>query len=285
MKARNEVTEKKTYSQIVEKKQETVVLVKPKDESQKKSSTTREIIQEKINPSSIGACVSRIKHVRDGAVAICCSDKKSSDNIVKDVENKLSEEYEVSVLKKRNPRIKVINVNKNDAANEEQLVEKIVFQNRIKTDEKILKIKMLYKYETKNQRNYNIVLEVDPNTYTQINRAQVMHIGWKNCKFVDYINVIQCYKCCKYGHMEKACKSDKQICARCAKEHKIQECPIENENKICSNCKYAAETLHIPNINYNHSAFDKHECESYKRIYNNLKSRIEYPEIFNNNQS
>lgn len=277
---KDSVKNSKTYSQVVKENEETVVLVKPKDGSQK-SQSTREVIQDKIDPCAIGASIARIKQARDGAVAICCQGKDSVENIVKDMESKLQDNYEVSVVYKRNPRIKVFNVNKKDVNNEEVLVEKIIFQNKIKTSKEKLKIKLLYKYEAKDKNNFHIILEIDPDSYGYLSQTRAVYIGWKYCRFVEYVNVIQCFKCCKFGHMAKKCRNQKNTCSKCAGEHRSNACTVQV--KSCANCKYAAEVLQIPNILFDHEAFDRDHCSSYKRIYSELKSRIDFPVQWNSN--
>ena len=78
--------------------------------------------------------------------------------------------------------------------------------------------------------------------------------------------------------MANKCNNPKVICPKCIGEHISNDC--KSTNTECANCKYAVEVLKVPNITYHHAAYDK-ECESYKRIYNQLLSRIQYPQIFN----
>jgi hypothetical protein len=59
----------------------------------------------------------------------------------------------------------------------------------------------------------------------------------------------QCYKCLKYGHIAKYCKSANQICSRCSGEnHKYDTCPNSNQNPVCRNCKgqHIATSIECP---------------------------------------
>ncbi|CAF1296399.1 unnamed protein product [Rotaria sp. Silwood1] len=48
----------------------------------------------------------------------------------------------------------------------------------------------------------------------------------------------QCYKCFKYGHVAKYCRSDNQLCSRCGgANHKYDDCPNSSQKPTCSNCK------------------------------------------------
>ncbi|CAF3640849.1 unnamed protein product [Rotaria sp. Silwood1] len=48
----------------------------------------------------------------------------------------------------------------------------------------------------------------------------------------------QCYKCFKYGHVAKYCRSKNQLCSRCGEEnHKYDNCPKSDQHPNCCNCK------------------------------------------------
>ncbi|CAF3281340.1 unnamed protein product [Rotaria sp. Silwood2] len=73
----------------------------------------------------------------------------------------------------------------------------------------------------------------------------------------------QCYKCLKYGHIAKYCKSDTQICSRCGDtNHKYDTCPNINQNPICCNCK----GQHIAT---------SPECPKYKEYQQKLQRTID----------
>jgi hypothetical protein len=47
----------------------------------------------------------------------------------------------------------------------------------------------------------------------------------------------QCFICLQYGHVAKYCKSQQQVCARCGNDHRLDQCPNENQVPQCLNCK------------------------------------------------
>lgn len=47
--------------------------------------------------------------------------------------------------------------------------------------------------------------------------------------------LIQCYKCQKFGHHATSCKSLHEICAKCSEHHPTAQC--HNETHKCVNCK------------------------------------------------
>ena len=59
----------------------------------------------------------------------------------------------------------------------------------------------------------------------------------------------QCYKCFKFGHVAKYCKSENQVCLRCGTlNHKYDNCPNSNQHPICCNCKgeHVATSIDCP---------------------------------------
>lgn len=270
------------YSEVMKRRKDEVLVIKPKNETQK-SITTSQTVQEKIDPSSLGVSVSKLKYVRNGGVAISYNSEKTIENVCKEIEEKVGEDYQVQKIEKKNPKIKVKNVWKKDTEDEELFIEKLVLQNTIKTDIAERKIKIIHKYVPKINNNPNkitVILELDPLTYNYISKRNIICIGWRTCKYEDYVNVVQCFKCWKFGHMYKDCKNDKQICAECTGEHRS----CQTEIKTCVNCKHATEVLKIPNIQINHPAYDKN-CVAFKRIYDQLKLKVDYPQIFNDQKS
>lgn len=264
----------KGYSDAVRRNQE-VIVVKPKNISQV-SSKTRQVVEEKINPSSLGVGVSRVKYVRSGGVAIKCSGAQDVKNLCDNMKRHLGQDYEVQVPEKKNPKIKIINIEKDLLNDQEVLLEKIILQNSITTPTEKRVLKIVNSYENKRGKTC-VTLEVDSATYEQIKMKDVLYIGWKTCRYIDFVGVIQCYRCWKFGHMKKICKSGQDICPRCSENHELKEC--QRNEEVCVNCKHAVEVLKITNIDFHHTATSKN-CEAYKRILGELKQRVNYPEVF-----
>lgn len=256
----------KTYSQAVNQE---VIVVKPRDEKQSSSNTKKEV-ENKVDPADMGVGISKVKYINKGGVAIKCfkGEGKPVEKLCVELENKLGDQYEVKKLEKSNPKIKIFNVFKKDAEDDEELIEKLVKQNAL-TGENHIKIER--KYTTREERFLNVIVELDARTYLQLKNKETINIGWKVCRFINYINIVQCFKCNKFGHIAKYCRSDKNFCRKCADNHQTEEC--KSSIAVCSNCKYAAEVLKIPKIDYKHYATDK-QCPVYMRVYNSLQERI-----------
>lgn len=265
-----------SYSGAVRKSPERVFIVKPKDKKQS-SEVTRQVMEEKIDPSALGVGVSRVKYIREGGVAVTCVGE--AQDVQPDLGEQLGQGYEVLKPERKNPRIMVFDVQKSVAEDEDELVKKIVKQNGITTEDSKLMIRVVFKYETKKGKT-NVVLELDPSTYSQVNARKSIGIGWRMCRYVDYINIVQCFKCWKFGHMAKECKSEKVVCGKCTGEHKANECQSNKEE--CVNCKHAATKFNITGVECNHPSYSK-KCQSYRRIFLEFQKRFNYPDTFGHN--
>jgi len=166
------------------------------------------------------------------------------------------------------------------AENYDMLIETIILQNKISTQSK--NIKILSTYKGKQANSVNVIIEVDEKMYQEINNKNVLYIGWRKCRYFDHVNVIQCFKCWKYGHMTRECKAENLVCVKCSENHHQKDC--KNEIEICTNCKHAKEVLNLQSVDYHHSAVDR-RCEAYKRVFEKLQMRYNYPEVFSNNHN
>ena len=71
-------------------------------------------------------------------------------------------------------------------------------------------------------------------------------------------NVLQCYKCQKFGHNFFECKEAASKCLRCGGDHRLTLCTVQKEQAKCANC------------HENHAANYK-GCQSYKEALKNAK--------------
>lgn len=56
-------------------------------------------------------------------------------------------------------------------------------------------------------------------------------------RYVTGCGLVQCFKCCRYGHIAKHCRLEAS-CGRCSKDHETRNCPKGIMNyAYCTNCK------------------------------------------------
>lgn len=69
--------------------------------------------------------------------------------------------------------------------------------------------------------------------------------GLQSIRCHEVIEILQCSKCCEYGHTMAKCKAPQQICKICSKNHKHTGCPTPNA-PCCINCVNTPATTDIP---------------------------------------
>lgn len=99
----------------------------------------------------------------------------------------------------------------------------------------------------------------------------LIYIGWRRYKLYDHVRVIQCFKCGRFNHLSKQCKS-KKVCLKCSGDHSENECVFVDLS--CTNCVKSVEKF-LLNLEVNHDARDG-KCPSYLKIVDTLKSRVSY---------
>jgi hypothetical protein len=79
-----------------------------------------------------------------------------------------------------------------------------------------------------------IIFSCDANSTNSIIDKPYIFIDNKRYQLKHFIELIQCYKCSKFGH--KDCRQIKPVCPNCAEEHTLKDCKI-NYKPNCGNCK------------------------------------------------
>lgn len=225
-------------------------------------------MKQKISQREISA--NGIRNIRNGGIAINCDSSKSTASIKQIVQNKLGDEYIVSLPPIKKPRVKIVGVF--DTFENEELLTAIKEQNDHLTNANI-EIKKILK-KTGRDRPYDVVLEIDYDSYTELMKTKFINLGWKRCKVFDHIHITRCYKCCGFAHISSDCKS-KKVCPKCNGEHDYKDC--KSDVLECTNCVYMNKKFNTK-YNCDHHAFSS-KCETTKIKLLQLSKKIQYTEI------
>jgi hypothetical protein len=259
---------KETYAEKLKlKKNEPVVIVRPKNLEQKCIDTKKEI-KAKINPTDLP--VNGLRNAARGCVVIEVKDKQSTEVVRQKAAETLGDEYEVVVAKTKNPRVKIIGVY--DSASKEALISSIRSQNSFISEEDTIEVIKIDK-SRRHENSYNIVIELDPRTYGKVMEQSRLNIGWNRCRVIDHIYVLRCFKCEQYGHLARDCKNE-LACRICAQAHETKDC--KSEEPKCVNCVNAMKKLNLK-LEVDHPVWSD-VCKVYKRIEANKKRSINYYE-------
>lgn len=263
-----------TYADVIKKNSEPLI-IKPKNTNQN-SSTTKNVLTQKLSPSDLKISLSEITQGSQGRIMIHCQDKHSLEKLKTNVEKELGAEYEIKVGNLQKPKIKIINVKSEDVNDPNEFVN--IFQTQNIPDELISsEIKIIRKFKSTNSKesSFNIILELSPKEFNYIiTKKNKIHIGWNVYKFFEFVSVIRCFRCWRFGHFADKCKSEYEICPFCGDNHRKDQC--SNGTKFtCINCKHARDELKMRNIEVNHHVFDQN-CPCYQRQIALKKKRINY---------
>lgn len=258
----------KSYAEAVSKNNRECIIVKATNESN--VDETIKDIKDKIDPCALEIGIENMKTIK-GGVLISCSTAGSKGKITEKIQEEFGDRYNITDAQFRKPRMIIVGVEEHVIGkNNEEIMEMINNQNDLAIDEGQIEISR--KYINKKRRNSgNIIIDVSPRTYEQLNTVGTINIGWRQCKVYEHFNVLRCFKCARYHHKSTDC-DNKVTCFKCSGEHETNDC--KSDSLKCINCSTTMNKLKIK-LDVNHAAYDKN-CPVYKRIIENECKKIKY---------
>lgn len=180
----------------------------------------------------------------------------------------MGDDYEVVIPEVKWPRLRITKV---DA---EILKDDILKElKKYNSEMEEMNIKLIATIARKhNDYEYNdVIIEVDPSGYKLLREIGKLKLPWRECKILDHLYIVRCYKCCGFFHKSIECQI-KQKCHKCSGPHKFSDCKSKVE--CCINCKLA-------NVQYNMKLDTKHsawstKCSVLKRHQSKLANKIDY---------
>lgn len=227
-------------------------------------------IKNNVNPTDLNIFVSKTKPIK-GGMLINCDDINSLNKLKNAVEEKFGDKFNISVAKKFSPRLLIKSVDK--TVNNTDILNDIL-RNEVLQGIDMVDIRVVTNIEMKYGRN--VVIEVSPTIRNLIMNKGYIFIAWQKCYVEDYLRVIRCYRCQRYGHLKKDCKSSSPICSECTGQHESKDC--KPDIKKCINCFHYVSKLNNNNCNIHvdHSANDFKLCFVYKNQIQSLISKTNY---------
>ncbi|XP_023209852.1 uncharacterized protein LOC111612826 [Centruroides sculpturatus] len=243
-------------------KDDLLINQKNKDKS---SDNTRKIIQRKIQPSKLGIGVQRMRHIGSGEIAIDLDNKQDIEKLEKTIEENIPELH-TGRPRKRYPHIIIYSVNRHIDRND--LSNMIYEQNSVinynyGAEELSEHFKIKFNVGNREGQYCNWVVEVTPKLRQQLLVAEKPNVEWSRCRVADFVPILQCYKCCRYGRSTKSCAHETPICSHCAEEHTYRECPNRNNTPKCINFHYEKANKTSDN------AWDG-SCPVFQHVKNNI---------------
>lgn len=267
IKDRKEPAASISYANIVSKRQDEVLIIKPVKEQN--HTVTLSEVKKKIAPASLQIGVGNVKHIKEGGIAIHYNRDKENDKVLTNMQQTLGENYTVASGHLRNPEFIVTGVEKdfiteegNEQEEKEIFLSAIIQQNKLKNFDNDIREKIkIRKIYLNKWKSFNIIIEISPNAYKFIASFKKLNIGWRQCNIYEHHNIMQCFKCYRFGHQANVCKNG-TTCSKCSEEHSSSVC--QSTEFKCINCSISKVKLNM-NLNASHTAYDR-ECPCYVRL-------------------
>lgn len=246
------------------------MLLKPKDINQS-SSITRDELKKHIDP--VDFAINNMRTISKGGIIVECESKEVAEQLRKSTENKLGTDYEVVSPNAINPRIKILGIS--EKLDNDQILSYLVKQNQFIEEKDVIKVLKLEesKNNNRNYKKFNLIIEVDNETYSKCMKVGKINIKWDRCRIVEAVQLIRCFNCSGFNHIADNCNR-KKACPKCAEEHLITDCKSEDEK--CANCISVNQNLKL-NLDIDHPGWS-HQCPVYQRKIEFKKQKINYAE-------
>lgn len=181
------------------------------------------------------------------------------EKLVRDVRDNMGKKFEVKLIDKKKPKLKVIGIEDEELSNEE-IERTIKSQNDFLMESDEIKVIKSYK-SGKNKTTVSVIIEVDMRVHKSMLEKKLLFVGWSRCRVFDATQIARCYKCSRLWHIEHDCKND-LCCAKCSGPHRLTEC--DSQVLKCVNCCESNEQQKL-SLNTNHAANDP-KCETMLRM-------------------
>lgn len=263
-----------SYANVVKSKPSStnyVCIIEPKVSSVTDSRQTLSLFKSKLSSRIIaqnGIAIKRQKTVNNKKIIVECNTSNDCEKIGSLLKD--SGELEVKIPQKWNPRVQILGIEKDVA--DKEIIDLIKLQNDEFRDLLDEDIKLIRSKDDRVGSKYAI-LEVRPNIWQLCISSGRLFIGHKCCTVKNFISVLQCQKCLRFGHSKNNCRNS-IVCSKCNRDHFSNECTVSNPQLSCNNCT----RWNITNdnkVSVDHSSFDR-KCPQYIAAFERTKKFINY---------
>ncbi|XP_023235509.1 uncharacterized protein LOC111634907 [Centruroides sculpturatus] len=192
-----------------------VIIVESVDQKED-AETIKKKLKQHLNPKALKVGITKVRKIRNQSILVELEKQGSEGNIIEEIckIEKLTAREPKRIL----PKIAIYNV---PADIGREGIKEAIYQQNMKIAEHYSNqedyekdINIKYKWGRRPEVNH-WVCEVAPKLKKILSRIKKINIDWVRCSVDDYYNIVQCFRCCKYGHFAKECSSDRAFCNHC----------------------------------------------------------------------
>ena len=253
-----ESKKEKSYAETLKTKK--VLLIKSTCDEGRAANEKKAIMSDITTP------VEEVKETKDGHLFIRFADKKDLENAKKEIEDKNDANITVKEKSKLKPKIKLINISKD----EDDVIRNIKMKNSwigelVRDDDDLKLVKTL---DARTDGLMHCIIKCTPEIRKAIyEKGDSLYTMYGHGKIYDCYMPYQCFKCQEFGHSASHCNKN-QVCQKCGEDHRSTEC-TNNEAK-CNNCVMKK---------YNdteHRTYDSIKCSVYKEEIARVKNNTDH---------
>ena len=256
----NNIEEKKvkaTYADTLKTKN--MLIVKSAVDGKKASENKKVIL------GNIKTPVEAVNETKDGHLAVRFTSKRNLEVAKQELERENKEAITVSEKGKMKPKIKIVNVSKDD----DDVIGSIKMKNEwiadLIVDDEDLIIKKTE--QARNKKKMHYIIKCSPKIRKAIfDHGDKLYTKYENCNIYDSYQPFQCYKCQEFGHSAEKCNNN-QVCPYCGDNHNYNDCP--KTHMKCVNCEKK-------NLDSDHKSFDRQYCTLYIEEMGKIKDNTDH---------
>lgn len=152
----------------------------------------------------------------------------------------------------------------------ESVLTLLIQQNKWMENMTTLKVVQVYRMTNPRNSYVNIIISCSLQDQEDILKRGSIKVAFGTCRVSEYIDLIQCGSCQRYGHFSRNC-NNQLCCRRCGLEHLKNDCTTLNIVPNCNNCMI--ENAAGANYDTKHHVTDD-RCSARRNRINALKELL-----------
>lgn len=165
---------------------------------------------------------------------------------------KYGDRIEVLKVVETRPMVKITRI-ENTQRSTREIHAQILVQNKWLADVDF-EIERTYPVNADPEPYLNLIVQTDLRGQKQMLTHGYIVFGGKECRIYEYVNVLQCVKCQRFGHYARDC-TQQPTCRLCAAGHETKDCDADQTISRCANCLLANKSG--AKYNYRHRSTDE----------------------------
>lgn len=217
----------KSYAEVVSGVRNQVtnnvgMIIKPK-ETNFSSTDTEKTIRNSLNLLKINTGVTKIKHVQRGGVFLGARNRDDLQTLTLETKKLLGKNFEVYIPKLRCPKVVIRGIGKEYAYDD--FLNELIGTNPGFDDEDFIKVVHHKLIKQNDVTKWMYFLEVSGRTFRKV-VDKYLNLDFNSHVVREYVDVLRCYKCQRYGHKSASCNSE-LVCSKCGDGHDFKSCQAE----------------------------------------------------------